>query len=232
MNQFGDAIGWPTRDPGWITKVILMGLISLIPIVGQMVLFGWMLGALDNLRAGRQELPPVGFSYLGRGATLFVVMLLYALGFCVLFGIFFVLGGVIAAAGGNSEGGGSALGAIGGLIVMVGWLVMIVAMLGLYLLFPAIIVNTERGGIGGGLNVPQVIAFARTNASATVMAGLMTVLAYVIGSLGSFLCGIGVILTLAYGYAMLAGVVRVYEQQVGMSPAAPYQPPLPPATPA
>ena len=34
-----------------------------------------MLAALDNLRAGRSELPGAGFSYIGRGFNLFVVML-------------------------------------------------------------------------------------------------------------------------------------------------------------
>src|SRR5437763_16046737 len=57
----GDAFGWVARDPEWIGKTLLMGLIGLIPIVGGLQLTGWMLAMLDNLRAGRQKIPPAGF---------------------------------------------------------------------------------------------------------------------------------------------------------------------------
>ncbi len=49
MNNLGDAIAWPTRDREWITKVIVIGLIYLIPIVGAIVLLGWMLASLGVL---------------------------------------------------------------------------------------------------------------------------------------------------------------------------------------
>ena len=67
--------------------MLLMGLISLIPIVGQIVMLGWMLAALDNLRAGHQVLPPAGFSYIGRGVNLFVVYVVYGIALLGVFGI-------------------------------------------------------------------------------------------------------------------------------------------------
>ena len=73
----GDAFSWASRDPGWVGKLLLMGLIGLIPIVGGLQLAGWMLAALDNLRAGRQEVPPAGFRYAGRGAWLFLALLTF-----------------------------------------------------------------------------------------------------------------------------------------------------------
>ena len=231
MNQFGDTIGWPMRDPGWIGKVVLTGLISLIPIIGWLVLLGWMLACLDNLRAGRQELPPAGFGYMGRGVNLFVVFLLYGVGFFVVFFAFAIVGGVLSAVGSNGESSGP-LAPLGGLLFFLGYAICILAGIALAFLFPTVILQTERAGIGGGINLPEIVRIARGNGQATLLAGLMMLLASVIGSLGSFLCGIGTFLTIAYGYAMMAGVVRVYEQQVGAAPAAPYQPPLPPATPA
>lgn len=232
MNDWGEAIGWPTRDPQWISKIVVMGLIGLIPILGGICLLGWMLAALDNLRAGRQELPPYGFQYLGRGINLFVVVLVYAIVLLVVLGVFFAVGFGLAAAGANANNG--AAGALGTLVILLGYAVLLVGGLALYFLFPPIVVQTERGGIGAGLNVPEILNVARRGGSISLLAGLMTILAYIIGSIGSVLCGIGVILTTAYGYAMLAAVVRVYEQQTGMSPSGPasYQPPYPPAAPA
>jgi hypothetical protein len=231
MNDWGETISWPTRDPGWMGKVVLMGLISLIPIIGQMCLFGWLMAALQNLRDGRQELPPAGFDFLGRGVNLFVVWLVYVLGLCVVLVVLFGLAIAIIAAGSNSSSG--ATGALGSLLFLLGYAVLLIGILALYFLLPAVVLQTERGGIGAGLNVGQVIAIARSNGSVTLLAGLMTILAYIIGGIGGVLCGIGAILTIAYGYAMLAGIVRVYEQQIGYGAPAPpsYQPPYPPAAP-
>jgi len=91
VNGLSDSIAWPSRDPQWVSKILLTGLILLIPIVGQLVVFGWMLAALDNLRAGRPELPPAGFSYIGRGLPLFVVYLVYGLAIVVVFALLGVM---------------------------------------------------------------------------------------------------------------------------------------------
>ena len=79
MERIGDAFVWPFRDPKWVEKVAIIGLISLIPIVGGINGFGWMLASIERLRAGKEELPPGNFDYLGRGAILFLVLLVYSL---------------------------------------------------------------------------------------------------------------------------------------------------------
>src|SRR2546421_767263 len=81
----GDAFGWAARDPEWIGKTLLMGLIGLIPIVGGLQLTGWMLAMLDNLRAGRQEIPPAGFRYATRGVWLWLAGVIYGLIFGFVF---------------------------------------------------------------------------------------------------------------------------------------------------
>src|SRR5581483_5292701 len=183
MNDWGETIGWPTRDPGWIGKVVLMSLITIIPIVGQMALFGWMLAALDNLRAGRQELPPAGFSFSGRGVNLFVVYLVSVLALVGVLGVLFAIAIVVASAWSNN--GSGAAGGVAILFFLLAYLVMFVGILALYFLLPSIILLTDRGGIGGGLNLGQVIGLAQQHASTTLLAGLMTVLAYILGSVGS-----------------------------------------------
>src|SRR5438132_4385497 len=81
----GDAFAWAMRDPEWISKLVLMGLIGIIPIVGTLQLLGWMLTTIDNLRAGHQVLPPAGFRYATRGLYLFLASLIYILVFAVVF---------------------------------------------------------------------------------------------------------------------------------------------------
>src|SRR5947207_15648658 len=75
--SLGDSFAWPFRDPEWFNKIVLMGLIGIIPIVGWLQLLGWMLAALDNLRHGWQVLPPAGFRYATRGINLFAASLIW-----------------------------------------------------------------------------------------------------------------------------------------------------------
>jgi len=226
LNDYSDSIGWPTKDPQWISKIIVQSLITIIPIVGAIALLGWMLAALDNLRNGRRELPGAGFAHLGRGVTLFLVFLVYGIVIFAVCIVLIIIGFALAAAGGNSNSG--ALGGIGALFIILGYGIGILAGIGLYFLMAPIIVATQRGGFGAGINFPQVFAMARSNPSSTLFAGLFILVGHLIGSLGSILCGVGVYLTIAYGYAVMAAVVAVYER----GSAAQQLPPPQPAAPA
>ena len=213
MNELSDSVAWPSRDPEWVTKVLLIGLINLIPIVGQLNLLGWMLAALDNLRAGRPELPPAGFQYIGRGLNLFVVFLVYGLVLGATFGILFGVGLGITA---GNDGQGNAIGVP---LILLAYALLLLGVLVWYLFTPAVIVATERGGIAGGLNLPRLIAMVGADVNGALQHGLFALVAYLIGGLGAILCLIGQIFTAPYGYAVLAGVVHHYEQTAGPSVA-------------
>ena len=225
MNDYSDSIGWPTKDPQWISKIVVQSLIYIIPIVGWIALLGWMLAALDNLRSGRTELPGAGFAHLGRGVTLFLVFLVYGIVIAVACLVLVFLGFVLVAAGSNNNVG--ALGAIGGLLIVLGYGIAILAGIAFYFLMAPILVATERGGFGAGINFPQVLAMARSNPSSTLFAGLFILVGHLIGSVGSILCGVGIFLTIAYGYAVMAGAVSVFERQLAGQQLPPPQPAAP-----
>src|SRR5207248_10214490 len=164
INSVSDSIGFPFRDPKWVSKVLVQGLINIIPIVGLMAGLGWTLATLDNLRQGRQELAPAGFGHLGRGAGLFVVTLIYAALIAVVFVIFWVA--AIALFSTNN----GALSAIGGLFLAVAYILAFVAGLALQFAFPTILLAVDRGGIGGGLNFSGILATIRANTNTALMA--------------------------------------------------------------
>ena len=58
MERVGDAFVWPFRDPRWAEKIVIIGLIGLIPIVGGINTLGWLLATVDRLRSGEEQLPP------------------------------------------------------------------------------------------------------------------------------------------------------------------------------
>jgi hypothetical protein len=209
VNELSDSIAWPSRDPEWVGKVLLTGLILLIPIVGQLVVLGWTLAALDNLRAGRPVLPPAGFSYIARGVDLFIVFLVYYVAVAVVAGAMFAAGLAISL---SVQGGA---GMIGVVLILLAYALALLLGLVLGLVTPPIIVATERGGIAGGLNVAGLVRLIRVDFEESLRAGLFALVASIIGGLGAIACLVGQYFTMPYGYAVLAGVVHHYERNVG-----------------
>ena len=210
MDRITDAFTWPARDPEWLTKVLIIGLILLIPIAGAINGIGWMLATLDRLRAGDEALAPANLSYIGRGFRLFVVNLVYGLAIVLVAAAIYVPALLIA----SSQSQGSANPALVSLAIVLSLLAFSVATLGTLALnfaLPSIVLATDRDGIRGGLRVSAVLRRSRINVANTLIAGLMLIAAGFVGSLGIVLCGIGVLFTLAYALAMQAWIIRCFE---------------------
>ena len=77
---------------------------------------------------------------------------------------------------------------------------------------PAIVLATDRGGVGGGIQVGAVVRRARMNLNHTLIAGLMLIAASFIGSLGTIACGIGVFVTSAFALAMQAWIIHSFDK--------------------
>ena len=206
-----------TKDPSWVGKLIIIGLIGIIPIAGWMNVLGWTLASLGNLRAGRAELAPANFSHLGRGARLFLVTLVYGILAGLLAAVFYVPGFLLAF---MSKGDGAAAG-LGLLLTSVGGLVGFVGSLGVAWLQPIVYLRTDAGGIGAGLDFPAVLAELSAQPFKTLLAALLMYVGGLIGSLGFLVCLIGALFTVPYGYAMVAGVLRIYEQQMTLTASQP-----------
>ena len=210
MERVGEAFVWPFRDPDWPEKIGVIGLILLIPIVGAINGLGWMLAAIDRLRAGEERLPPANFDHLGRGFQLFVVYLVYVLAILVLAAIVYVPAIILlTAAGGNSGTGLEAV--LGVALSFLTFTVVTIAGLAFTFAGAAIVVATDRHGIAGGLNVGQVVAMVRVSPTNTLIAGLMLIAASFVGQIGGVLCLIGIVFTVAYSFAMQAWVIRGFE---------------------
>jgi hypothetical protein len=230
VNDIGDSFGWPFRDPEWVSKILLQGLINIIPIAGQMALFGWLLGGIDNLRQDRAELTPAGFNNFARGAILWLVVFVYAVVIAIV--------AVILAVIGLAAGGGDQHSAIYGVFQLLQNLWSLVAEIALGLAFPTILLLTDREGFGGGLNVPKVISTIQLNPGKALLAGLFAIIANIISGLGILVCCVGIIFTAPYAAAILAGATSWLERNLPMGSRpmmeGPSQPPSmqpPPAPP-
>lgn len=212
MNSVGDSFGWAFRDPAWASKMLVQGLIAIIPIIGWIAMNGWLMMAFDNAKAGRNELPPAGF-HLERGIGIFLIFLIYGI-------VLGIPGGVLLSAGfvaaGHSE---SAMNA-GSPLIALGYLLSFAGGLLVRFLIPSLIVNTAAGGFAGGMDVQRVWKLATFNVSYSVIAGLIIFVAGIIGGLG-FACCIGFIFTIPYENTINAGAAAWFETaQAAPAPAA------------
>jgi hypothetical protein len=211
MDRIGDAFVWPFRDPDWLGKIAIMGLILLIPIVGGINGLGWMLAALDRLRAGEQKLPPANFDYLGKGIQLFLVYLVYYAALAVLALLFYTPAILILSFQGNHNANLFLVG-VGIVLLLLTVSVVTLGALALTFAMPAIVLAVDRGGFAAGVNVGQVVTRMRASLISTLIAGLMLIAAGLVGQLGSVACFIGVVFTSAYALAMQAWIIRSYEE--------------------
>lgn len=197
----------------------MIGLILLIPIVGSINGTGWMLASLDRLRSGDETLAPANLGYLGRGMRLFIVQLIYDAGIALVALVVYAAGLAL----GVREGHGSAnamLITVAVLLYVIGFGIATVGGLAVTFATPAIVLATDRGGVGGGLQIGSVWRQCRVNATNTLIAGLMLIAASFIGSVGLIACGIGVLFTTAYALAMQAWIVRSFEMGSSAATAA------------
>jgi len=211
MDRVADAFAWPFRDPDWPRKLLIIALTLVIPIIGGINGLGWMLATLDRLRAGDETMAPAGLGYIGRGFRLFVVQLVYGLGISAVALLIYLPAVLLAVHQGRGE-------ANSGLILLALFLnvlafgVATIGALAVTFASPAFVLQTDRGGIAGGLNVREVLRRSRANLTNTLIAGLMLIAASFVSSLGSIVCLVGIFVTAAYALAMQAWVFRSFEQ--------------------
>ncbi|MBO0702191.1 MAG: DUF4013 domain-containing protein, partial [Candidatus Dormibacteraeota bacterium] len=223
MLTFGDSFGWAFRDPQWGRKLILQGLIGLIPIVGQIAAFGWILRCLDNLRSGRQELAEPGFP-LGRGITVWLPLFVLALIAGIIPRILDGIGGALV--GSSSASGGSTV--AGAILIGIGNLLGLILGLGTAFLLVSLFATAYEGGMGAAFNYPNVIRRAIQNP----VASLLGIVAGFIAGIGTVLCYFGLILTYGYGMSIIAGVLTNLvpgstPQVIGPGGGYPQSPPYP-----
>ncbi len=79
------AFSFVSNDKDWISKLIIAGLISLIPIVGILYLTGWMMEIAVRYHDSRTELLPVNFGrYIANGFKVTVIGMIYSIPIAIL----------------------------------------------------------------------------------------------------------------------------------------------------
>ena len=210
--EFGVPFTYVFQDPDWMKKVGIMALVSLIPVVGQIVLLGWMLDAMGRvINDDPTPLPELDFGgQLGLGFKGILVGLGYSIPLIII-----MLPLIVVAALGDS------------MSMDADTLTMVMSILGLCcgglafllslvvaLLLPAAFGNlVTEGTIGAAFRVGELFNIVKSSIGAFVIAILGAWVASLVGSLGSIACGVGVLITMVYAQAITAHFyAQAYKQ--------------------
>ncbi len=233
--DFGSSFSYVFKDPDWFKKIAIMGLITLIPILGQLVLLGWMAEIIRRVARGNLQplLPDLDFgTQLRDGFKFFVVSLVYSIPLFIIYIPFMI---IIAVLGGNGMESTDTVALIISISSICFSIIAIIYGLLLAMVLPAAYSRTAvLGKISDGLKFSEVFKMVKNNIGVYFMVLLGTIAASFVASIGSIGCGIGILLTIPYSQAMLGHLVgQAYTRSTGGSVVIPtppsYNEPIPPA---
>ena len=202
--DIGKAFSFVFDDENWIVKVLVGGVLSLIPFVGQILMYGYGLELMENVIQGRSRPLPEWDDWGGKlvkGIMYLVISFVYALPIVLLgicFGLLMTVLGVAKA-----EEAINVVGSLGG--VCFGGFALLYGILLTLALPPAIGRYLETGELGAAFRLGEVFALVRDNIGAWIIALVLSWLAGLIASLGIILCFVGVLFT-----AFWANLVMMY----------------------
>jgi uncharacterized membrane protein len=199
--DFGLPFSFVFKDQDWLKKCAITGLITLIPLVGQFYLIGWMLEIAQQVMHGYREpkLPDLDFGrFLGTGFKVFVVNLVYAIPIFIIY----IPAVLLSAVAGNADSSSSVTTVLSVVMICVAVLVMLYSLV-LALVLPAAMANVAaQNTIGAGLQFGRVLGLVKANFVAWLLVIVGSMIGGMIGSAGSLICGVGMLLTLPYSVAI------------------------------
>jgi hypothetical protein len=204
--DIGKALSFVFEDPNWAGKIIIGGILAIIPVVGWVFVMGYMIAVARNVIQGNPQ-PLPEWSDFGQlfidGLYGLVIAFVYVLPI-IIFACIFVIPLSILAGDGSGSGGAnfytlvmlcfSGFAVIYG--ILVGWL-FIPAALGRY---------ADTNDLASALRFNEVLDISRADPVAFLIALLIAWLASFLASFGLILCCIGVIFTSFYAQCVTGHV--------------------------
>lgn len=198
--DIGRSFSYITEDQDWLKKILIGGLISLIPIVGQIYVMGYVLQVLKNLIEGLETPLPEATEDFGEklvnGLVLWVINFIYFLPLTIV-GSISGGGGAILTSVIEDVDTASAIAGVWGSCF--GCLSLILGIL-ISLLIPFVWAKyAESGQFGDAFKLGDIFALLKDNLGSTIIVILVSwLVSLVAGIVGFITCIVGLIFTMFY----------------------------------
>jgi hypothetical protein len=211
--DFGLSFSYVFQDKDWFRKIAIPALCGLIPIVGEFIVLGWGLKATKNVIDGKKQdvLPELDFGEdLGRGFIATVITLIYSLPVAIL----------VSIGGGLIGLGSERVETLRVIMIIVGiGLLLLGLLLGILVAFFGLagLANyVAKGKFSAAFDFKTLFAMLKKSFVSWLLVLLGQIIALgFIAPLGTVLCFIGALLTLAYGTAVYSHLLgQAYNQSV------------------
>jgi hypothetical protein len=193
--DIGRAFTFVFDDEDWIKKILIGGIVTIIPIVN-FIAIGYGLRVLRNVARGDAKPLPEWDDWGGdfvKGAMVFVAGIIYALPIIVLS----IISAIITAIASDAFG---EVGGIGGLCILGVNCLNVLWAIAMALWMPAATIRYARSEqFGAFFEFSEIWALISNNLGTYGMAILVSIIAGIVGGLGTILCVVGVIFTSFYG---------------------------------
>lgn len=213
--EIGKTFSFVTEDEQWITKVLIGGLIPLIPIVGTFAVQGYSYRVAQNVARGNPRPLPAWGEFgdlLKTGFMAFVIQFVYLLPVAIIYAIFAFLTVAAAAVSGESSEGGAAF--VGLLSLCFLPLILIAAIVCSFAALAAIMRYLATGSFGEAFKFGEALAILRNNIGVFLMILVVGIIAGIIAGLGAIACGVGVLFTGFYAQCMIGHAVGQAMQRI------------------
>lgn len=211
--DIGLAFGSITKDEKWVTKVLIGGLLMIVPILNALVLYGYGLEVARNVARGDASPFPEWDNFgdkIKRGLYGIVIALVYALPVIILqigLQVLMVLAGAM--------GGDDAAGLVG-LISMCMAPVLFVLGIAIWLFIMAAFVRyIQTDSLSEALKFSEVYQMVRNSLGTWFMLFLVYLLASLVGAAGMIACGVGMFFTIFFGMVAFFHALGQVVAQMG-----------------
>jgi hypothetical protein len=196
--QIKTAFTYVFQDPEWLKKIGIVGLVNLIPLVGQIILLGWAFDIIKRVIADEPTpLPGLKFKeHLTVGFKGTVGLVSYLIPFFVLAGVAAAIPAAALLATDTVGTGLIILSVLLGGLALVYFLVILLVM---QCVFCSVALDNT---IAAAYRLGKHLKLVRAVPGAFVFSILFTGVALAIGGLGAIVFLVGALFTMTYGFAV------------------------------
>jgi hypothetical protein len=205
--DIGRSFSAVMKDPDWIKKVLIAGVLQIIPIIGALLLYGFSVEIIKRVVAGDDSRLPEWDDwggYLTRGFLALVGLLIWGLPAIIL-------AGCAVGFTGMDNNAGTAIG-------LIGWCLLYpLAYLWIYTVgFMAVAHFSVKGQFSAFFEFSEIVAIAQRVGSGFLLLIVTAILAGIVSTLGLIALCIGVLFTSAFAQMVISNAVgQTYRAGTG-----------------